>query len=146
MLVPSNRIFYAIEAVLFIAYNGKSQAIASRDVAERQNLPARYLEPIMQKMVRAGILKSVRGPQGGYVLGRERRRITLADIAQVLEKDDATPPAATPLGELVLQPALRELQSSWTQQLATVTLADLCTRATSANIQPELAQPQDFTI
>ncbi|OYW13801.1 MAG: hypothetical protein B7X02_01370 [Rhodospirillales bacterium 12-54-5] len=146
MLVPSNRIFYAIEAVLVIAYHSKSGAVASRDVAERQGLPPRYLEPILQKMVRAGILKSVRGPQGGYILGRERRRITLADIAAVLEPDDALPPAATPLGELILQPTLHTLQTAWKKNMEHITLADLCAKATAANISSETEPHSDFTI
>ncbi len=77
MLVPSKKLFYAVEAVLFIAYNGKTGPIAGSEVAAQQGLPARYLEPLMQKLVKAGILKGVRGPQGGYILGRERRRISV---------------------------------------------------------------------
>ena len=146
MLVPSNRIFYALEAVLFIAYNGKSGAIASRDVAERQNLPARYLEPMLQKLVRAGILKSVRGPQGGYILGRERRRITLADVAAVLEKDDAIPAASTKLGDAILLPAMDDLQREWLKQMEGMTLADLCARADEAGIAPDFEQHHDFAI
>lgn len=146
MLVPSNRMFYALEAVLFIAYNAKSDAVASHDIAERQNLPARYLEPMLQKLVRAGILKSVRGPQGGYILGRERRRISLTDIARVLEKDDALPKAGTALGEAVLLPLMGDLQKSWRKELEAITLADLCARASDAGVTPDFELHHDFTI
>lgn len=145
MLVPSNRLFYAIEAVLFIAYNGKSGAVASRDVAERQNLPARYLEPMLQKLVRAGILKSVRGPQGGYILGRERRRISLADIARALGKEAAID-SSTVLGEMILLPLIGELQQEWNGRLESITLADLCTRASDAGITSDYDAHHDFTI
>ena len=56
MLTPSKKIYYAIEAVLFIAYNAKATPISGTQVAEAQGLPTRYLEPIMQRLVRAGIL------------------------------------------------------------------------------------------
>lgn len=146
MLVPSKRIFYALEAVLFIAYNAKAGAIASRDIAERQQLPARYLEPILQKLVREGILKSVRGPQGGYVLGRERRRITLKDVYDVLAADEALPASALPLGERVLRPVLGDTQKTWEAQLAEINIASLCERAAELSIAPAFEQPQDFTI
>jgi Rrf2 family protein len=146
MLVPSKRIFYALEAVLFIAYNSKSGAIASRDIAERQQLPARYLEPILQKLVRAGVLKSVRGPQGGYVLGRERRRITLKDICDVLSEDELLPNSSLPLGEEVLRPVMTEAQGAWLAQLAEINIASLCERAAEQGIAPAFEQPQDFTI
>lgn len=146
MLVPSNRVFYALEAVLFIAYNGKSGAIASNDIAERQNLPPRYLEPILQKLVRAGILKSVRGPQGGYILGRERRRISLADITRTLEKGDTLPASSTLLGESILLPLAGELQTAWHKRLEEITLADLCARAVDAGLTPDHDHHHDFTI
>lgn len=146
MLVPSKRIFYALEAVLFIAYNAKTGAIASRDIADRQQLPARYLEPILQKLVRAGILKSVRGPQGGYILGRERRRITLKDICDVLADETLLPTTSLALGEEVLRPVIDEAQGVWQAQLNEINIAMLCERATQQKIAPAFEQPQDFTI
>lgn len=146
MLVPSRKIFYALEAVLFIAYNAKSGAVASRDIAERQQLPARYLEPILQKLVRAGILKSVRGPQGGYELGRERRRITLKDVCDVLEEKDALPASSMPLGDAVLLPTMAALYANWQAQLADTTIAALCEQASSQNIATAFEPLQDFTI
>ena len=146
MLVPSKKIFYALEAVLFVAFNAKSGAVASRDIADRQGLPARYLEPILQKLVRGGILKSVRGPQGGYVLGRERRRITLADICALLEGEEALPAASMPLGDDVLRPVLAEAQKAWQAQLASIDMATLCEQATAKGIAPAFEQLNDFTI
>ncbi len=145
MLTPNKKIFYAIEAVLYIAYNAKTHPVAGTAVSAAQNLPTRYLEPIMQKLVRAGILRGVRGPAGGYVLGRERRRITLADICEVIGIP-ALPSPATPLGKKILHPAASELSKAWSAQLASLTIADLCERAASANITPDTQTPTDFTI
>lgn len=145
MLTPSKKIYYAIEAVLYIAYNAKTSPVAGNAVAEAQGLPTRYLEPIMQRLVRAGILKGVRGPTGGYMLGRERRRITLADICAVIS-DATLPTNATSLGEKILRPATNGLITRWQELLGSVTIADLCDQATAKNITTAAATPTDFTI
>ena len=146
MLVLSKKIYYAIEAVLYIAYNAKAEPVAGNIVAEAQSLPTRYLEPMMQKLVRAGILRGVRGPQGGYVLGRERRTITLADICDVIAKDADIPESQTKLGKAVLLPTTRSLMMNWHSALATTSIAQLCERAEKANIATATPTPHDFTI
>ncbi len=145
MLTPNKKIFYAIEAVLYIAYNAKAQPVAGTAVAAAQGVPTRYLEPMMQKLVRAGILRGVRGPAGGYVLGRERRRISLADICECIGSN-GLPAPATPLGKKILHPATIELSKTWGAQLASITIADLCERASAANIAADTKTPTDFTI
>src|SRR5918999_3064926 len=74
MLRPSKKLVLALEAVTDIAYHGGVEPVQSQDIARRLNLPRRYLEQVMQQLVRAGILRGVRGPRGGYRLARERRR------------------------------------------------------------------------
>lgn len=145
MLVPSTKLFYAIEAVLFIAFNAKAGPIAGRDIAERQGLPSRYLEPMLQKLVRAGILRGVRGPQGGYVLARERRRITVADVCAALGEDVAMPDS-TPLGDKVLRRELQHQLGVWQKQLAEVDMASLCERAAVQKIAPANTTVHDFAI
>ena len=54
--------------------------VAAKALATRHSLPPRHLEPVLQALVRHGILKGVRGPRGGYELARERSRITADDI------------------------------------------------------------------
>lgn len=146
MLIPSGKLFYAVEAVLYIAYHAKAEPISGSAIAAAQGLPPRYLEPMLQKLVRAGILRGLRGPQGGYLLGRERRRITLADIHTTLDADTALPTKSTPLGTLVLAPVAERLRQSWREQLTTVTLADLCEQASSAHIASGNDPATDFTI
>lgn len=146
MLTPSKKIFYAIEAVLFIAYNAKAGPVAGNAVADAQGLPTRYLEPIMQKLVRAGLLRGVRGPAGGYMLGRERRNITLADICAVITDGAALPKAETALGDAILRPATAELMNQWQKELASVTIATLCERAAAEKIPSSADMMNDFTI
>lgn len=146
MLVPSKKIFYAVEAVLYIAYNAKAGPISGTDVAAAQNLPTRYLEPMMQKLVRAGILRGVRGPQGGYVLGRERRRISLADITNALGAGDTIPDNTTALGKEILRPQTEALTENWRGALADISIEQLCERAHAAGIPVSQDTTYNFMI
>jgi Rrf2 family iron-sulfur cluster assembly transcriptional regulator len=146
MLTPSRKTFYAVEAVLFIAYNCKAGPISSAEIAAQQDLPTRYLEPLMQKLVRAGILRGVRGPSGGYVLGRERRRITLKDICDVVEEEHTLPESTMPLGSQVLNPEVKRLLSTWSESLTQINIASLCDRAGSLGIETLAITATDFAI
>jgi len=145
MLTLSQKLFYAVEAVVYIAYNAKGEPISGREVAERQDLPPRYLEQMMQKLVHAGILRGMRGPNGGYILGRERRNITLKDVCQALdEKEKLT--AQTALGKVMLAPLANQLHSAWVDQLADVTIQQLCDKAAAQKIKLDHKPVNDFTI
>ncbi len=61
------------------------EPVQAKEITARQGVPQRYLEQVMQQLVRAGILKGVRGPRGGYRLARERRRISVGDVVRVAE-------------------------------------------------------------
>jgi len=150
MMTPSKKLFYAVEAVLFIAYNGNQGPISSRDIAARQGLPSRYLEQLMQKLVRGGILRGVRGPHGGYVLARERRRITVGDICEVLNEDkdeqDMQGYDGTPLGAAVVLPVWETAQKQTMNYLKQVNLAELCDQAVNKQIRKESEEKMDFAI
>src|SRR5439155_19162388 len=62
----------AIAAVIDIAVNARGRPVAAKALASRHRLPPRHLEPVLQALVRHGILKGTRGPRGGYELARER--------------------------------------------------------------------------
>lgn len=68
------------KAVLYIAINAKPNAIRATDINKALKLPPRSLEADLQKLSKDGVLRSVRGPKGGYILGRERRNINIKDI------------------------------------------------------------------
>src|SRR5438874_7810613 len=80
MLRLSRKSLLALEAVIDIAYSARAEPVQAKEITARQGVPQRYLEQVMQQLVRAGILKGVRGPRGGYRLARERRRISVADV------------------------------------------------------------------
>jgi Rrf2 family protein len=129
----------AIEAVLDVAHNGGEAPVRSADITKREGIPPRYLEPVLQELVREGILVSIRGPSGGYRLARERNRISLGDIVRTVRaletaQDPISDPAGSPLGHLVVRPLWLELQDETMRRLDKVTLEDLCRRAKRAGI------------
>ncbi|MEO0995777.1 MAG: Rrf2 family transcriptional regulator, partial [Pseudomonadota bacterium] len=89
MLRLSRKTLLALEAVLDVAYNARPDPVQSKDITKRQGIPQRYLEQVMQSLVHKNILKGVRGPRGGYILARERRKITVADVVRVVDQLDA---------------------------------------------------------
>ena len=115
MIRLTKKLLFAIEAVLDIAYNGGPTPVRSSEITERQGIPRRYLEPVLQELVRHKILLGIRGPSGGYRLARERRRISLGDVVRTVRgletsEDPISDPAGSALGQR--QAALRMLQAA----------------------------------
>lgn len=146
----SRKLYYAVEAVLYIAYNAGRGPITGRDIAARQGLPPRYLEQLMQRLVRRGILRSVRGPHGGYLLARERRRVTVGDICDCLsgDKDDAEIKGygGTALGTRIVAPIWTTAQKQTMEYLQQVNLADLCEEAMAKQVRKDSDEKLDFAI
>ncbi len=151
MLKLSKKLLFAIEAVLDIAYNAGSQPVQSREITQRQGIPRRYLEQVLQQLVRADILTGVRGPKGGYRLARERRRISVGDISRVVRNMEtaANPiedPAGSELGHRVVRPLWVELDTEVMGRLDSITIEDLCLRAHDARVDSEARRKLDFSI
>ena len=151
MLRLSRKTLFAIEAVVDIAYNAGSEPVQSREITRRQGIPRRYLEQVLQQLVREGLLSGVRGPRGGYRLARERRRISVGDIVRVIRtleaaSDPVEEPAGSPLGQDVVRPLWLELAEEFMLRLDSITIQDLCDRARDAGIDSEAAKRLDFTI
>ncbi len=151
MLDPSKKLVYAVESVVDIAYNGGSEPVRSREIAKRQGVPHRYLEQVMQRLVHAGVLRGVRGPRGGYLLARERRRITLGQIARVvreLEKMDEQESngGESDLSNQVLRPIWNEMREEMMTRLDEITIEDLCRQATGLDIARISETKLDYTI
>jgi Rrf2 family protein len=76
---------YGLRAMLEIALNEQQEPMAIRTIAERQDISERYLEQLLLQLKKAGLVKSIRGSQGGYILGRKSQDITVGEIIRVLE-------------------------------------------------------------
>ena len=71
---------YAVRLLLDIAVYDEVEPVRLKDTAERQNISMKYLEQIISVLVRAGFVKSIRGPQGGYRLVKEPKDYTVGMI------------------------------------------------------------------
>jgi Rrf2 family protein len=78
---------YGLRALFDIAYNCGGMPAQIQDISRRQQISPRYLEQIFQNLKRAGILKSKRGPQGGYCLAKKPNEITVLEILNATEQD-----------------------------------------------------------
>ena len=135
MSLLSRKGLLAITAVVDIAVHAAGRPVSARKLAARHNLPARHLEPVLQALVRAGILKGIRGPRGGYQLGRERRRITAEDIlraAQSLEEEAGASVPKSPLLSQVVLPAVAQADRAYSTALARISVEELALRAQAA--------------
>ena len=151
MLKLSRKSLYALEAVVDIAYNARAEPVQSKEITVRQGIPPRYLEQVMQQLVRAGILKGVRGPRGGYLLARERRRITAGDIVRVIGALESPGEPGhyeteSSIGQQVVQPILQDLHTAMMDKLDNITVDDLCTDARSNGLSRAGDDSLDFTI
>lgn len=80
----SARVDYALRATVELAAAGDSPVTATR-LAEVQQIPPKFLENILAQLRRAGLVRSQRGPEGGYWLARDPAKIALADIIRAID-------------------------------------------------------------
>lgn len=76
---------YALRFLLDLALHDSGEFIALKDISARQDISVKYLEQIVSMLTKAGMLKSVRGPQGGYKLACSPAQITVGDVLRVTE-------------------------------------------------------------
>jgi Rrf2 family protein len=130
-LIPRKGIL-AIAAVIDIAVNARGRPVSAKSLAARHKLPPRHLEPVLQALVRDGILRGIRGPHGGYELARDQRRVTAEDImraAASVEAEAEPPLPASPLLSSVVRPALAQAESSFSAALARINVEDMARAA-----------------
>lgn len=85
MLNISTKGRYGLRAVLDMAINQKEDPIALSSIAERQGLSEGYLEQLMIPLKKAGLVKSIRGAQGGYLLVKDLKNIKVGEVIRALE-------------------------------------------------------------
>jgi Rrf2 family cysteine metabolism transcriptional repressor len=76
---------YGVRAVYEVARHFGRGPITIKEISERQGISISYLEQILHKLGKAGLIESVRGPAGGYLLARKPSELTIGDIVRVLE-------------------------------------------------------------
>ncbi len=127
---------YSLLIALHLAKRGRagSGPVAARELAEFERLPADYVEQILLRLRRAGLVESVRGARGGYNLAREPETITVRDVMtasehQTFEVNCTTHPVDAdrchPANACSIRPVWHALQRRVDELLSGITLADL---------------------
>lgn len=76
---------YGVKAMVDLAIHYGGEPVSIKSISERQNISEYYLEQLFSPLRKANLIKSIRGAQGGYILSREPKDITVAEIMDVLE-------------------------------------------------------------
>ena len=139
---------YGLRALFDMAYNSGTLPTQIKDISRRQAMSARYLEQIFQDLKKAGLLKSRRGPQGGYYLARKPEEITVRDIILAAEGELAVVDCVKQLrgkkkacdfhDRCVTQSVWLEASSRLNAYFDSVTLKDLCDNAKEVGLEKEL--------
>lgn len=77
---------YAVMAMVELAKRSEEKPTSLADIAQAQEIPLPYLEQIFNKLKHAGLVKSVRGPGGGYHLGRTKEEIVISAVVQAMDE------------------------------------------------------------
>lgn len=121
---------YGLRALMDLAYHSRNGHVALNSIAERQKISPKYLEQEFATLRRAGLVKSIKGAQGGYVLGRPARDIRIDEVIRALEGDLAIVDELDPqedssirrlLHEVVYAPVSQEIETLMSRK----TLEDL---------------------
>jgi Rrf2 family protein len=142
---------YGVRAIFDIAYHAGGLPAQIKDISERQQISPRYLEQIFQKLKKAKVLGSKRGPKGGYYLLQDAKDITLYDIITCTEgpielvfcvtgyDDDGDVDFACERKEqCVASPLWREIGDRIAEIFRQTTIQDLCKRAEALGIERKL--------
>jgi len=147
----SLQVQYAICGVFDLAYNGQGEPVQVRVISERQAIPARYLEQIFQRLRRAGLVTSKRGPGGGYMLARAAARISLREVVEAVQGPIVEALAMKPADSEAangFRPAFlwSFLADRFGGALDDLSLEQLCGAASRAQVERAAADPPMYFI
>lgn len=121
---------YGLRALFDLAQHYEQSPRRSREIGEAQSVPEDYLNQLLITLRKAGLINSLRGPQGGHILARHPGQITLYEIIRVLE-GEITPVAHDvehkPIDDILNQ-VWKEIEEETLRILRASTLEDLCER------------------
>ena len=135
---------YGTRAVFDIAYHSTGLPVQVKDIAERQQIPIKYLEQIFHKLKQADFIRSERGPGGGYVLTKDPGKIVVGDIIKAVKEhtdlvacvcnsaDQGNPCVRE--DQCVTRSVWKEAARKITEYFNSVTIADLCEDARRKNV------------
>ena len=135
---------YGLRALFDIAYHSAGLSTQVKDISARQGISPRYIEQIFQKLKRAGIIKSIRGPSGGYYLARTPEQIKVGEIIRATEgsldlvfclSHSKAAKTCDRAGHCVARDIWQEASARLLEYFDSITLQDLCKEAQQKGIE-----------
>jgi len=149
-MIFNKKFLYAIEVVLDISIYSSHSPTRATEITKRQGIPSRYLEKILQELVRHTILKGTRGPNGGYTLGREKRNIFLIDIHNAILKmeeiNDKKKIINSPIRSKIINPYISEITNKLMNSFKSISIYDLHKNFVKIKTYVNKEKKIDFTI
>lgn len=122
---------YALRAVIYLSCQPKEKISYVSEIARDQLIPVNFLFKILRKLVKQGLVKSYRGPHGGYMLAREPSDITFLEIIEAVEGPVVVNRCTSEAAQCLLEKSCKML-SAWQRiqdhvvaELKTITIHDL---------------------
>ncbi len=145
---------YGVRALFDMAYHSVGLPTQIKDISRRQQISPRYLEQIFQRLKKAGIIGSKRGPNGGYFLLKEPSEVTLGDVVRATEGPfelvfciSETPKKICPRKEeCVATDMWAEVSEKIGEFFDSITIAELCDRAKRLGVEREFDHPYTYHI
>lgn len=135
----STKSTYGLRAILDIALDNKNSAVSIMDISKREDISVSYLEQLLNRLRREGLVRSVRGPKGGYLLSKKPDKITIGDVVRILEGDISPVYCITPRKDsknicdrsksCATKVVWGKLAKAMSDCLESMTIEDLCTEA-----------------
>ncbi|MCM2263862.1 MAG: Rrf2 family transcriptional regulator [Desulfuromonadales bacterium] len=139
---------YGLRAIFDMAYHAGTLPAQIKDISRRQNISPRYLEQIFQDLKKGGLLKSRRGPQGGYTLARKPHEISVMDVIHATEGEMALVDCIKTAkrgkkgcefdNQCITQQVWAEASRKLNEYLGSITIKDLCDKGREMGLEKEL--------
>lgn len=126
---------YAVSAMFDLAAHGQGGPVTASEISKRQGIPLPYLEQLLLKLKRGGLVRTLRGPAGGYVLAKKPVKVSIGDIIRAADgpvalADCVSMSARCPRSGCCSTRSLWEnLSEKVSQVFDATTLKDLCQEA-----------------
>lgn len=122
----STRSTYGMRALVELALSGGRGPLSASVIAKRQDLPVAYLEQLLHRLKKQGVVTSVRGARGGYALAKAAHHITMAEVVHILDGENGRFHVAPRHAQRVAQAVWQCVHERLAQALEAVTLQDVC--------------------
>ncbi len=135
MLKLTKKADYGLIAMRYLAETGANCSFSAKDIAEAHGIPAELLAKILQRLVKAGLLVSQQGINGGYALARDAQKISALEVIRAIEGPLFLTSCVTTRGECgqtshcTVREPLRKVSQSIEEVLGKISIGDMAEQA-----------------